>query len=181
MIQDTNKLKTAIAISVAILFFLFVFGAQLFPREIVNRVERVLPIQELSSSKLTEASLFASKNKLPEVQSRIGGLVQYVDYKEGFGPEVKEGSVVRFSYEGYLEETGQLFSQTNTGEVLEAVIGNGTVIPGIEIGLLGARSGGVRGIRLDSKVAYGETGSGPIPPNASVLFQVVIVEVINQQ
>ena len=135
MIQDTNKLKTAIAVSVAITFFLFIFGAQLFPREIVKRVESVLPIEQLPSSKFTEGSLFASKNKVPEVQSRIGGLVQYVDYKEGFGPEIKEGSIVRIAYEGYLESSEQLFSKTDIGEVLEVVIGNGTIIPGIEISL----------------------------------------------
>ncbi len=180
--MQNNEVSTkAIAISAAIVFFVFIFGRQLFPKEIVDQLEDISPIQKFTSSELVDDSLFANQNASPKVISRFGGLVQYVDVKKGFGGTIKEGSLVRVKFEGFLEREGVLFTRTNPGETIEFVIGKEQVIPGIEIALLGARAGGIRGIRLDPRVAYGENGIGPIPPNSVVLFRIEIVEVLNNK
>ncbi len=179
--QNNETLKKAIAVSTAILFFLIIFGQQLFPAEITTQFKKLSPIQGFTSTKLTDESLFVNQGNNQETVSRFGGLVQYADVKKGFGATIEEGSLVRVKFEGFLEKEEILFTRTNPGESIEFIIGKQQVIPGIEIALLGAREGGIRGIRLDPRVAYGENGFGSIPPNAVILFRIEILEVSNKK
>ncbi len=56
-------------------------------------------------------------------------------------------------------------------------IGAGGVISGIDQGVRGMRQGGKRRIYMPPSLAYGSSGSGPIPPNASLVFEVELTSV----
>jgi FKBP-type peptidyl-prolyl cis-trans isomerase FkpA len=51
------------------------------------------------------------------------------------------------------------------------VVGSGTLIPGFDQGVRGMKVGGRRRIYVPPSMAYGASGSGPIPPNASIVFE----------
>jgi FKBP-type peptidyl-prolyl cis-trans isomerase FkpA len=57
------------------------------------------------------------------------------------------------------------------------VIGSGTLIPGFDLGVRGMKVGGRRRMYIPPNLAYGSTGSGPIPPNASIVFEVELTNV----
>ena len=57
------------------------------------------------------------------------------------------------------------------------VIGSGTLISGFDQGVRGMRVGGRRRIYVPPSMAYGSSGSGPIPPNASIVFEVELTGV----
>ena len=55
---------------------------------------------------------------------------------------------------------------------LTLVIGSGQFISGFDQGVRGMRVGGKRRIYVPPSMAYGSSGQGPIPPNASIVFEV---------
>ena len=57
-------------------------------------------------------------------------------------------------------------------------IGAGRLIPGFEQGVRGMRVGGKRRMFIPPSLAYGSSGSGNIPPNASLVFEVELTNLV---
>jgi FKBP-type peptidyl-prolyl cis-trans isomerase len=104
--------------------------------------------------------------------------VYFKDLKVGKGDEALIGKTVRLNYEGYLAD-GTLFdSSSDKGEPLEFTLGNGEVIEGFDDGVFGMKEGGKRQMVISPDLAYGAEGDGgKIPPNATLIFIVKLLEV----
>jgi FKBP-type peptidyl-prolyl cis-trans isomerase len=64
------------------------------------------------------------------------------------------------------------------GEPFSFTLGQGSVIPGWEEGLLGMQVGGKRQLINPAELAYGEAGSGGvIPANATLIFDIELLEI----
>jgi len=98
----------------------------------------------------------------------------------GTGNEAKEGTLLTVHYVGLLAD-GQVFDSSAERGPFQFVLGSGHVIPGWEQGLLGMREGGRRVLIIPPQLAYGEEGIGPIPPNATLIFEVELLEVAQSQ
>jgi len=98
------------------------------------------------------------------------------DFEEGDGVEVEPGRQVSVHYTGWLED-GTSFDSSIGGQPFSLVVGTGQVIPGWDEGLQGMKAGGRRQLVIPSDLGYGETGSGQIPPGATLIFEVEIVDV----
>jgi hypothetical protein len=114
-----------------------------------------------------------------------GGL-KYVDIKVGTGPAAQKGSKITANYTGWLATTCQKFDssydshpdqsgQSQPPQPFTVALGEGQVIPGWDQGLVGIRAGGIRRLYIPSALAYGPQGSGPIPGNTNLIFDVQIV------
>jgi FKBP-type peptidyl-prolyl cis-trans isomerase FkpA len=57
------------------------------------------------------------------------------------------------------------------------VVGSGTLISGFDQGVRGMRVGGRRRIYVPPSMAYGSSGQGTVPPNASLVFEVELTSV----
>ena len=79
---------------------------------------------------------------------------------------------VKVNYIGYLAATGEVFDQ---GMGVEFPVGG--VIPGFSQGLQAMGKGGVSRLCIPAALGYGERGTGPIPANADLVFQVELVDV----
>jgi peptidylprolyl isomerase len=86
----------------------------------------------------------------------------------------KKGSNLTVNYVGVLYKGGKEFdSSWKTGQPLAPfVLGQGSVIPGWDQGLVGMKVGGRRELIIPSSLAYGPRGSGGIPPNSPLVFVV---------
>mmetsp|Transcript_4632 Transcript_4632/g.10260 ORF Transcript_4632/g.10260 Transcript_4632/m.10260 type:complete len:124 (-) Transcript_4632:19-390(-) len=75
-------------------------------------------------------------------------------------------------YTGKLKD-GQVF---DSGDISFA-FGQGQVIKGWDQGLLGMRQGGERKLVIPPELAYGKAGTpgGPIPPDATLYFDVKLI------
>lgn len=99
------------------------------------------------------------------------------DIKIGTGAEVVVGSQVTVHYIGTLPD-GQEFDNSNKrGTPFTFTVGEGRVIKGWEEGLLGMKVGGQRILVIPPEMAYGDAGIGPIPPKATLVFSIDLIEV----
>jgi FKBP-type peptidyl-prolyl cis-trans isomerase len=106
------------------------------------------------------------------------GLV-YWDIRLGNGETAKEGSHVRVHYTGWLTNGKKFDSSVDAGKPFDFTLGNGEVIKGWEEGVAGMRVGGKRQLRIPPELGYGADGTpgGPIPPNATLIFDVQLLGV----
>lgn len=103
--------------------------------------------------------------------------LKVTDVVNGDGAEIKADSKVTIKYTGALAKDGVIFDSTELkgGEPIEMDLGG--VIPGFREGLLGMKVGGKRRILIPSNLGYGENGSGSIPPNSDLVFDITLVNV----
>ena len=92
----------------------------------------------------------------------------------GGGEEVRRGDSVAVHFVGYLAN-GTPVTQSPK-EPFRFRLGTGRVVDGWEDGLVGMRAGGRRMLVIPAALGYGAKGSGPIPPNATLVFDVMVVE-----
>ncbi len=112
----------------------------------------------------------------PSVTKNDGPITELgkVDVTVGSGEEVQPGDCVAALYYGTLATTGEKFDGNyDTGEPIEFSL-NG-VIAGWTNGIPGMKVGGVRRLLIPSEQGYGANGSGPIPANSDLIFEVEIV------
>jgi FKBP-type peptidyl-prolyl cis-trans isomerase FkpA len=94
----------------------------------------------------------------------------------GTGLEATTGKTVSVTYAGWLYSAT---ASDNKGSQFDAgtfsfALGAGQVIAGFDQGVLGMKVGGKRTLLIPSSMGYGAAGSGAIPPNAGLVFEVTL-------
>ena len=104
-----------------------------------------------------------------------GGLLSW-DVTPGTGAAVKPGGKVKVHYTGWTTD-GKIFdSSVQRGTPIEFPLTG--VIKGWQDGIPGMQPGGVRRLSIPGAMAYGARGiPGTIPPNATLVFEVQLIEV----
>lgn len=99
------------------------------------------------------------------------------DVREGDGPVVEANSTVKVNYVGSILDGTLVFDTYAARQPHTFTLPNAPV-KGMAEGLVGAREGGKRKLILPPDLAYGDKGyPGYIPPNATVVFDIEILEV----
>ena len=102
----------------------------------------------------------------------------YIETKAGTGAQAVAGKMVSVHYTGKLLN-GTVFDSSAGGNPIDFVLGVGQVIPGWDEGIALMKQGGVASLIIPSSLAYGSSGSGPIPPYSTLVFDVQLVYVAN--
>lgn len=105
--------------------------------------------------------------------------LKYVDVKVGNGPSPKPGQQVTVHYTGTLEDGSKFDSSRDKGTPFTFTIGQGQVIKGWDEGVMTMKVGGRRTLIVPPDLGYGAQGTpgGPIPPNATLNFDVELLGV----
>lgn len=103
------------------------------------------------------------------------GLMFY-DLVEGTGamPEGKQ-TTVKVHYSGWLVDGTKFDSSYDRDQPAQFMLGG--VIPGWTEGVGSMKIGGKRKLIIPFAIAYGERGRGPIPPKATLIFDVELLEI----
>jgi peptidylprolyl isomerase len=101
------------------------------------------------------------------------------DVVTGTGPAVKDGDKVTVQYVGVLFKTGKQFDASwDRKQPFSFTVGQGSVIPGWDQGLIGMKAGGRRVLVIPSELAYKAAGSGAaIPPNSPLVFVIDLTKI----
>lgn len=99
--------------------------------------------------------------------------------KEGTGEAAKNGDMVTVHYIGTFENGEKFDSSIDRGIPFSFELGARRVIQGWDLGVLGMKIGEKRKLTIPSELGYGATGTpgGPIPPNATLLFEVELLKI----
>jgi FKBP-type peptidyl-prolyl cis-trans isomerase FkpA len=108
-----------------------------------------------------------------------------IDLQVGTGATAAAGITVSVNYTGWLYDSTRTDSKgTQFDSSLSAgrqpyvfVVGGTGTIQGFSQGVTGMRVGGSRRVVLPSSLAYGTQGSGSIPPNTPLVFDITLLSV----
>jgi FKBP-type peptidyl-prolyl cis-trans isomerase len=101
--------------------------------------------------------------------------LKYVEVKVGTGATAAAGQQVSVHYTGTLESGQKFDSSRDRGTPFQFNLGGGQVIKGWDEGIAGMKIGGKRKLIIPPDLGYGARGVGPIPPNATLLFDVELM------
>ena len=132
---------------------------------------------------LLAASLFGQEKKKdgpPDIEGKPtvtpSGLKIW-DVKVGAGAEAVSGMDVTVHYTGWLTDGKKFDSSVDRDEPLTFHLGGHQVIKGWDEGVAGMKVGGKRRLEIPFDLGYGAKGRGPIPPKATMIFDVELLKV----
>ena len=132
---------------------------------------------EKEAEKKAKETADANKKLMEGATITESGLA-YIMVKEGSGIQAENGKTVSVHYTGKLTDGTKFDSSLDRNQPIEFVLGQGRVIKGWDEGISYLKVGGKATFIIPSDLAYGERGAGGvIPPNATLIFDVELVDV----
>ena len=119
----------------------------------------------------------------PTSPSTPRGEFSQTDLRVGTGADATPARRLTVNYTGWLydpartESKGSQFETTAGRAPFAFTLGVGSVIRGWDQGVVGMKVGGLRRLIIPPELAYGANGSGPIPGNATLVFEIELLDV----
>ena len=139
------------------------------------RAQQEQQVEAMAEANLNSGEAFLAENAKKDGVTVTASGLQYRVITEGAGDAPKATDTVKVHYEGRLI-SGDIFdSSIARGEPVSFPL-NG-VIPGWSEGVQLMKVGSKFEFTIPSALAYGPSGTGPIPPNSVLVFDVELLEI----
>lgn len=140
------------------------------------QAKQIAEMMAKAKKNLEEGEKFLAENgKKPNVKTTASGL-QYEVITEGTGAKPKATDTVKAHYKGQLLDGTVFDNSIERGEPASFALDQ--VVPGWTEGVQLMSVGSKYRFWLPSKLGYGERGPGPIGPNATLVFEVELLDVV---
>jgi len=136
----------------------------------------ILNVKRLALVFLFAAAMAAGGGDGP-TEPTDSGEVTIDDLVVGTGATAVAGDNLTVNYTGWLADGTKFDSSYDRGQTYSFRLGAGQVIRGWDMGVPGMKVGGKRRLIIPPSLAYGSSGNGPIPPNATLKFEVELVSI----
>ena len=131
--------------------------------------------QESEKKKIQESEIAALIAKGTTTESGLTIIIE----KEGKGDKPESGQTVSVHYAGYLTNGQKFDSSFDRNDPIQFPVGKGRVIKGWDEGIMLLNVGTQAKLIIPSELGYGRNGAGGvIPPNATLIFDVELLEII---
>jgi FKBP-type peptidyl-prolyl cis-trans isomerase len=107
------------------------------------------------------------KVDIPNMTKTAAG-TYYKDFKVGTGTALTSNTVIVYSYVGFLKG-GSTF-----GTVFQQTIVFGSLLGGLQDGMMGMKVGGERLIVVPSALGFGSVPLPGVPPNSTLVYDVIL-------
>ena len=149
-----------------------------FPHTTFSTLAIALTVLTASAVSMPTAAVAQTPGKAMTTASGL----QIIDSKVGTGATPKPGQICVVHYTGWLYQDGQkgkkFDSSVDRNEPLEFPVGQRKVIAGWDEGVGSMKVGGKRTLIIPPELGYGARGAGGvIPPNATLIFDVELLNV----
>jgi FKBP-type peptidyl-prolyl cis-trans isomerase FklB len=134
---------------------------------------------EMAQKNGAEAEKFLAANKTKEGVKTTSSGLQYKALKEGNGAQPKSSDTVTVNYRGTLIDGTEFDSSYKRGQPATFPVGG--VIKGWTEALQLMKVGSKYQLFIPASLAYGEQGRPGIPPNATLIFEVELMDVKSPQ
>ena len=120
-----------------------------------------------------------SLEKLSEGMQETESGIKYKISKEGTGPNAKKDDLLSVHYSLQLVDGSEIDSSFTRGAPIEFTCGVGQVIKGWDEAMQLLNKGSKARLVIPSELGYGSigAGNGVIPPNATLIFDVELVDI----
>jgi FKBP-type peptidyl-prolyl cis-trans isomerase FkpA len=151
-------------------------------RGVLVKLARVCPSAFALVALLALSTVISGCSESPTSPSNYAPFSQ-TDLRLGSGEDAVTGKVLTVTYTGWLYDASQISQKGATvdssvgRDPFTFTLGAGSVIAGWDLGLVGMKAGGLRRLVVPPSLGYGQSRVGPIPPNATLLFEVELLEV----
>jgi FKBP-type peptidyl-prolyl cis-trans isomerase len=115
------------------------------------------------------------KERYPNAIRTLSGLM-YLVLKEGAGESPKRGALVEAHYTGRFLDGTKFDSSVDRGQPFHFTLGIGRVIRGWDEAFLSMKKGEKRILIIPPNLGYGDIGMGEIPPKATLIFEVELLD-----
>ena len=152
--------------------------AQAFSQKM--QAKQIAKMMADAKTNLAQGDAFLAKNaKAPGVQTTAAGL-QYQVITEGNGAKPQPTDIVKVNYKGTLLDGKTFDSSYDRNE--PATFPLNQVVPGWQEGIAMMPVGSKYKFWIPAKLGYGDKGTpgGPIPPNATPVFEVELLDIVKQ-
>ena len=105
-------------------------------------------------------------------QDKIMNSLIKEDVIVGTGEEVKSGDIVSVHYTGTFTDGKKFDSSYDRGTPFEFTVGQGSVIQGWDLGVVGMKVGGERKLTIPPELGYGNKDYSVIPGNSTLKFTI---------
>jgi FKBP-type peptidyl-prolyl cis-trans isomerase len=134
-------------------------------------------MSKLKTKNLTDNAAFFTKLKENKNIVELPSGLRYEVLQKGSGPSPAAGQTVKVHYTGTLIN-GQVFdSSVQRGEPIEMALKEGEAIAGWIEGMQKLSKGSKARLYLPPHLAYGDQGQQGIPPGATLIFEVELLDV----
>jgi FKBP-type peptidyl-prolyl cis-trans isomerase FkpA len=132
----------------------------------------------------TLSTIACGSNSSPSPRADDIPSLQTIDVSVGSGAQASPGQRISVHYTLFLYSSigagnrgTRIESSRDRGAPFSFALGTGAVIAGWDQGIPGMRVGGSRTLLIPSALAYGSRGSGNVPPNSALVFDVELISI----
>ncbi len=172
-----RKYGILLILGLVLVFIAFQARTGIFRRKNPGAPANKYTREMMEEQRIPEEELVLIKQRYANATITPDGL-RYIVHTPGTGEPPSRGAEISANYEGRLLINDQKFdSSYDRGQPYRFRVGTGAVIKGWDEAFLNMRKGEKRTLIIPWWLGYGTEGKGPIPPRATLVFEVELVEV----